>query len=88
MLDCAWLSGKRCQTFCLTFSSASASILCRALAIGVYSVISLELAVFKRKHCSFVDVRSSAVFVVRRSQVLGTDNKRWVVVAHSSQLLV
>ena len=88
MLDCAWLSGKRCQTFRLTFSSASASTLCRALAIGTHSVMSLELALLIRKHCSLVDVRSSVVFVARRSQVLGTNDKRWVVVAHSSQLLV
>ena len=70
------------SNFCFTFSSASTSRLCRASAIGAYSVMSLE------KHCSLVHVISSMVFVAGRSQVLETNDKCWVVVVHSSQLLV
>ena len=33
-------------------------------------------------------VGNSMVLVARRSQVLGTNDKRWIVVAHCSQLLI
>ena len=68
-----------------TFSAASPSRLCRALAIGAYSVTSLLL---RKKHWSLVHVGSSMIFVAGRSQVLRTNYKRRIVVAHASQLLV
>jgi len=41
-----------------------------------------------RKQSSLVHVGSSVIFVAGHSQILGTDNKCRVVVAHSSKLLI
>ena len=67
------------------FSTASPSRLCRALAIGAYSVTSLFL---RKKYWSLVHVGSSMIFVAGRLQVLWTNYERRIVVAHASQLLV
>ena len=53
----------------------------------VFCDISGALLLFK-KQSSLVHVSSSVIFVAGRSQILGTDNKCRVVVAHSSKLLV
>ena len=42
----------------------------------------------EKKQSSLVHVVSSVIFVAGRSQILGTDNKYRVVVAHSLKLLI
>ena len=42
----------------------------------------------EKKQSSLVHVGSSMIFVAGRSQILGTDSKCRVVVAHSSKLLI
>ena len=68
-----------------TFSAVSPSRLCRALPIGTYSLSDITGALLLACVCQY---QHDLKFVGGCSQVIRTNYKHRVVVAHASQLLI